>query len=334
MRALSAMKETTSRNRPEKEASGTIGQDVLRGLSADQKYIPSKYFYDDRGSKLFEAICDLPEYYPTRTELRILSDHARDIVRGFRQVDLVELGAGANRKIRHLLDAFGPWRRADVRYVPVDVSGSALQESAGQLRAVYPEMRIKVIEADFTRNLHLMRSDRPKLVLFFGSTIGNLDEGEVSSFLKDVAAMLNPEDRFVLGLDMVKPVEIVEAAYNDSQNVTAEFNKNILHVINRELSAGFDPADFDHVAFYDEERERVEMHLRARRDMRVEVKDLEISVALKKGETIRTEICRKFRRDGAEDMIQDAGMRVRRWYSGPNGWFSLLEAVSDRPQHG
>jgi L-histidine Nalpha-methyltransferase len=331
MPLFSVMKQTTARNRLEEEASGTIAEDVLRGLSATQKYIPSKYFYDERGSKLFEAICDLPEYYPTRTELGLLSGHARDIVRGLRHVDLVELGAGANRKIRSLLDALGPWRRADVRYVPVDVCGPALLESASQLRAVYPEMRVKRIEADFTRDLHLLRSDRPKLVLFFGSTIGNLDEGEVSSFLKNVAAMLNPGDRFLLGLDMVKPVEILEAAYNDSQNVTAEFNKNMLHVVNRELRGGFNPDDFDHVAFYNEERERVEMHLRARRDMCVEIKDIEISVDMKKGETIRTEICRKFRRDGAENMIQDAGLRVRRWYSDPNGWFSLLEAALDRP---
>ncbi len=331
MPAFSTLTNSNARNRLEEHEPGTIARDVLRGLSADRKSIPSKYFYDERGSKLFEAICNLPEYYPTRTELRLLSTHAKDIVRGLRHVDLVELGAGANRKIRSLLDALGPWRRAEVRYVPVDVCGPALLESAAQLRAAYPEMRVKGIEADFTRDLHLLRSDRPKLVLFFGSTIGNLEEGEVSSFLKNVAAMLNPGDRFLLGLDMVKPVEILEAAYNDSQNVTAEFNKNMLHVVNRELRAGFNPADFDHVAFYDEQRERVEMHLQALRDMRVEVKDIGISIALKKGETIRTEICRKFRRDGAESMIQDAGMRVRRWYSDPNEWFSLLEAAPDRP---
>lgn len=331
MRPLSPLKEAAARNRLEEEVPGTIAYDVLRGLSADQKYIPSKYLYDERGSKLFDAICDLPEYYPTRTEVRLLSAHAEDIVRGLRQVDLVELGAGANRKIRLLLDALGPRRRADVRYVPVDVCGSALLESAVRLRTVYPEMRVKGIEADFTRDLHVLRSDRPKLVLFLGSTIGNLDEGEVSSFLIDVAAMLNPGDRFLLGLDMVKPAEILEAAYNDSRNVTADFNKNMLLVVNRELGAGFNPTDFDHVAFYDEGRERVEMHLRARRDMSVEVKDLGIAVDLKKGETIRTEICRKFRRDGAENMILNAGMRVRRWYSDPNGWFSLLDAVPDRP---
>jgi L-histidine Nalpha-methyltransferase len=331
MHASSRVAGSPVRNRFEEDATQAMGQDVLKGLMADQKYIPSKYLYDARGSKLFEVICNLPEYYPTRTELRLLSTHAKDIVRGFGQGDLVELGAGANRKIRTLLDALDPQRRADVRYVPVDVCGPALQESAAQLTTVYPELRVNGIVADFTRDLHRLQSDRPKVVMFFGSTIGNLDEGEALSFMKEVAAMLNPGDRFLLGLDMVKPIEILEAAYNDSQNVTAEFNKNILLVINRELRATFDPASFDHAAFFNEKQERVEMHLRARRDICVDVKALRISVVLKNGETIRTEICRKFRRDGAETLIRDAGMEVSRWYSDSRGWFSLLEAVLARP---
>jgi L-histidine Nalpha-methyltransferase len=307
-----------------------MAEDVLKGLKADRKYIPSKYFYDTRGSKLFEAICDLPEYYPTRTELRLLSAHAEDIVDGLGPADLIELGAGGNRKIRILLNALGPSRRADVRYVPVDVCGPALLESAAELTTAYPELRVDGIVADFTRDLRKLQSDRSKLVLFFGSTIGNLDEGEAVTFLRDVAAMLNPGDRFLLGLDMVKPVEILEAAYNDSQGLTAEFNKNILLVINRELQADFEPDAFEHVAFFDEEKERVEMHLRALRDLQVEIKSVAASFVVKKGETIRTEICRKFRRDGAEKMLQDAGMKVSRWYSDKQGWFSLVEAVLDR----
>ncbi|MFH1114032.1 MAG: L-histidine N(alpha)-methyltransferase [Pseudomonadota bacterium] len=306
------------------------GEDVVTGLMSRQKYIPSKYLYDARGAKLFEAICGLSEYYPTRTELHLLRTHAEEIVRGLGNADLVELGAGAHWKVTALLDALGPWRRPDVRYVPVDVCGPALLESEARLTTVYPEVRVHGIEADFTRDLHRLRLDRPKLVLFFGSTIGNLDDAETSSFLLDVAAILNPGDRFILGLDMVKPVEIIEAAYNDGQNVTAEFNKNILLVINREFGADFDPDGFDHAAFFNTRYERVEMHLRARRDVSVELQDLRLSVALKKGETIRTEICRKFRRAGAEQMIRDAGMETTRWYSDPKGWFSLLEAV---PQH-
>lgn len=328
MHASSALAKSAVRNRFEQDATDTMAQDVLKGLMADQKHLPSKYFYDARGSKLFAMICDLPEYYPTRTELQLLSAHAKDIVRGFREGDLIELGAGASRKIRTLLDVLGPLPRSNVRYVPVDVCCPALLESAAQLAAAYPEVRVNGIVADFTSDLHCLQSDRPKLVLFLGSTIGNLDEQEASSFLQDVAAILNPGDRFLLGLDMVKPVEILEAAYNDSGGVTAEFNRNILLVINRQLRANFNPHAFEHVAFYNDEEERVEMHLRARRDIWVDVKAIAACFVLKKGETIRTEICRKFRRDGAEAMVRDAGMEVSRWYSDATGWFSLVEMGS------
>lgn len=327
MRASSVLAKSTARHGFDVEISGDrMAREVLEGLTADPKFLPSKYFYDARGSKLFEMICNLPEYYPTRTELSVLSTHAKDIVRGLGSSDLVELGSGANWKIRTLLDALEPSRRAHVRYVPVDVCSSALEESAAQLRTVYPEVRVNGVIADFTRDLHRVRSNRSKLVLFLGSTIGNLDEHEAVSFLCEVAGMLNPGDRFLLGLDMIKPVSILEAAYNDSQDVTSEFNKNILHVLNRELHANFAPEDFDHVAFFNHEEERVEMHLRARRDLRVEIKALHTSITLRKGETIRTEICRKFTRDRAAHMIRGAGMQVSRWYTDPQGWFSLLEA--------
>jgi L-histidine Nalpha-methyltransferase len=309
----------------------TMAQDVMSGLTADQKYIPSKYFYDERGSKLFEEICRLPEYYQTRTELELLSAYSGEIVRGLRHGDVIELGAGANWKVRVLLDALGHRRRSDMRYVPVDVCTSALAQSSAELAGVYPELKVNELVTDFTRDLHCIQSDRPKLVLFFGSTIGNLDEQESSSFLKGVASALNPGDRFLLGLDMVKPVEILEAAYNDSQGVTAEFNRNILLVVNRELGGRFNPNAFEHIALYNHESERMEMHLRAERDLRVEVAAINASLEFKKGETIRTEICRKFRRDAAQEMISEAGMRVNRWYSDPNGWFSLVEAVLDRP---
>ncbi len=326
-----APSETMVRNGFEEDPADPMAQDVLKGLTADQKYIPSRYFYDERGSKLFELICNLPEYYPTRMELRLLAAHAGEILRGFGPGDLVELGAGANRKIRILLDALGPLRRAGVRYVPVDVCGPALLESAAQLATVYPEVTVERVVADFTRDLHRLHSSHPKIVLFLGSTIGNLDQKEALAFLQSVAAMLHPGDRFLLGLDTVKPVEIIEAAYNDSRKITADFNKNILLVINREFQAAFNLADFDHLAFFNDEQERVEMHLRARRDLCVDVNALRISITLERGETIRTEICRKFRPDSAEKMIRDAGMEVSHWYSDPQGWFSLLEAVPDRP---
>ena len=302
----------------------SIAFDVFRGLTAVRKYIPSKYFYDARGSQLFEAICRLPEYYPTRTELQILHAHAEDITKEFRLGNLVELGSGSHVKIRILLDALGR-RRSGVTYMPVDVSQAALAQSAEELKAVYPELEIKCVASDFTRDLHRVPSNRPKLVLLFGSTIGNLDELESRSFLRGVARILNSGDRFLLGLDMLKPAHIIEAAYNDSRNVTAEFNKNILLVLNRELRANFRTDDFDHLAFFNEKLDRVEMHLQARRKIQVEIRGIELSFTLERGETIRTEICRKFSRASAERMINEAGLDVARWYSDPKEWFSIAE---------
>ncbi len=327
MRQSLALTGLTGRDLFEEDATSMEADDILEGFRAEQKHIPSKYFYDARGSRLFDLICNLPEYYPTRTEIRLLHKYAKEIVREFRQGDIVELGAGANLKIRVLLEALGRWRRSDVAYVPVDVCASALRQSSGELKTSYPELRINGVVADFTRDLQCVKSDRPKLVLFFGSTIGNLNEREASSFLQGVAATLNPGDRFLIGLDMVKPVQIIEAAYNDSQRLTAEFNKNILLVVNRQLRANFNPDSFDHAAYFNHEKERIEMHLRAKKDIWAQAKAISASFALEKGETIRTEICRKFRRHVAEKMIHDAGMKLSRWYTDSRGWFSLLETV-------
>jgi L-histidine N-alpha-methyltransferase len=303
----------------------SIAEDALTGLTAVRKYIPSKYFYDALGSQLFDQICRLPEYYPTRTESQILHNNAEELIGEFRRGNLVELGSGSHKKICILLDALGPKRRSTVTYMPVDVSYAALLESAQELKTGYPELTIECVVADFTRDLHRIESEHPKLVLFFGSTIGNLDELESRSFLKGIARILNSGDRFFLGLDMLKPVHILEAAYNDSQNITAKFNKNILLVLNRELGANFRTDDFDHMAFFNESLERMEMHLRARRKIQVEIKGIELSFTIEQGETIQTEICRKFSRSSAEKMIKDVGLQVERWYSDPEEWFSIAE---------
>lgn len=329
--SLAAATETVVQSRPEQGEADFMAQDVLMGLTARRKYVPSKYFYDARGSRLFEAICHLPEYYPTRVEMQLLRIHAEDMVHGFQEGDLIELGSGANWKIRVLLDALGPRYRSAVRYVPVDVSHAALRESGKELRAVYPELEVSGIVTDFTRHLHRLESDRPKLVLFFGSTIGNLEEPDSLAFLKGIAGILNPGDRFLLGLDMLKDVDILEAAYNDSRHVTAEFNKNILLVLNRGVGSNFDTDDFDHLAFFNRERERMEMHLRARRDVSLTIRHLDLTVTLRKGETIRTEICRKFSEFSARQMLAQSGLEVARWFSDPQKWFSLVEIVC--PNH-
>ena len=304
-----------------------LSQDVFMGLTADQKSIPSKYFYDERGSKLYEQICKLPEYYLTRTELSILQEKSDAIMEPFETGDLVELGSGANWKISKLIDAANDPQGAHIRYVPVDVSESALVAASEDLLTNYPKLRVLGIVADFTRDMEVIPDDSAKLIIFFGSTIGNLTEVESQHFLRNVANALQPEDRFLIGLDMIKPKRILEAAYNDAQGVTSAFNKNILQVINRELHADFDPAGFEHRAFYNEEKEQVEMHLQANQKTTVEITDLDLSVEFETGETIHTEICRKFCKASALKMFSEVGLKVERWFNDLKCWFSLVEVV-------
>jgi L-histidine N-alpha-methyltransferase len=312
---------------PQKLADSQMAKDVRHGLTADQKFLPSKYFYDARGSRLFEKICLLPEYYLTRTELSLLRRNASELVDGFENGDLVELGSGSNLKIRTLLDALGQSRRATTRYVPVDISETALLSAAQGLVRRYPELKVAAVRADFMRDLSNIPSDRRKLLLFFGSTIGNLDEDECLVFLTTVANNLQDGDRFLLGLDMLKPKPILEAAYNDAQQITADFNKNILLVLNRQLGARFDLNNFEHIACFDSHNERVEMHLRANCGTTVHIQDIGLSVTLDKGESIRTEICRKFSREAAEKMVDEVGLSIAEWHSDLRGWFSIAEIV-------
>lgn len=307
--------------------SSQLARDVCTGLTSEQKFIPSKYFYDSRGSKLFDKICELPEYYVTRVEMALLRDKADVIMSDFNYGDLVELGSGANWKIRTLLDALNVEIRALTQYVPVDVSETAIQEATRELQEIYPELSVMGVVADFTRDLHRLPNDGPKLMLFLGSTIGNLSHEESVSFLRTVAERLQSDDRFLLGMDMVKSAEILEAAYNDAQGVTAEFNRNALRVLNRELDADFCPDHFDHLAFFNEDEEQVEMHLRANRPVRVEISHIDLTVTFQEGETIHTEISRKFSRTSARRMIEDAGLRVAHWHTDPKEWFALAELV-------
>lgn len=302
-----------------------ITRDVYQGLTSSQKNIPSKYFYDARGSELFERICRLPEYYPTRTEMSILENAAPGIMRSFEKGDLVELGSGANWKIRMLLDAAGKNRIPHLRYVPVDVSRTALVNAAEELVEMYPGLEVMGIVADFTVHLDRIPADRPRLIFFLGSTIGNLDISARTGFLRMVADTMNARDRFLVGFDMLKPKETLETAYNDSLGVTSKFNKNLLHVLNRELNADFNPSHFEHVAFFNEKKERVEIHLQANRRVEVTIDDLDLIVELDKDETIHTEICTKFSKDHVEQMVDESGLRITQWFFDQRGWFSITE---------
>ena len=304
-----------------------IAAEVRAGLTSHPKSLPSKYFYDARGSALFERICDLPEYYQTRTEMRLIADIADGLAASLAGCDLVELGSGSARKIGLLLEAMNTQTQASVRYLPMDVSLAALREACRELNDRFPELEVQGLGADFTHQLDVLPAGRSKVLFLFGSTIGNLEEDAADAFYAELTGSMKPGDRFLVGVDMVKPKAVLEAAYNDSQGVTAEFNRNVLRVINRELDADFEPESFEHLAFYDSEREQVEMHLRAPRALSARVEKLDLELILDQGETIRTEISRKFTRESYETRVEEAGFRVRQWHSDTRNYFSLVDLV-------
>jgi L-histidine N-alpha-methyltransferase len=249
-------------------------------------------------------------------------------MKDLKQGNLIELGSGANWKIRTLLDAANG-SRPNIRYVPVDVCEPALRQAAEDLTERYPELAVTGIVADFHRDMDRIMIDGDKLITFFGSTIGNFNEEEGRAFLENIAAAMTLRDRFLVGVDMIKPKEVLEAAYNDAQRTTAAFNRNILTVLNRELSAAFDPSLFDHVAFYNEKRECIEMHLRANREISADIGELDLHLSMKRGETIFTEICRKFSREKVEEMAAEAGLAITRWFTDEKGWFALVEMMPE-----
>jgi L-histidine N-alpha-methyltransferase len=304
----------------------SLANDVLDGLSRPFKEIPPKHFYDARGSELFEQICELPEYYPTRAERAILIDNADEIVERTGAGELVELGSGSAEKARILLQAMS---RAGTlrRYVPVDVSESALEAAAIELVDEFDELTVHGVIGDFERHLGRVPSrpvgGSPRLVALLGGTIGNFLPGTRRRILRDISRLLGPKDRLLLGTDLVKDPAVLEAAYDDSQGVTAEFNRNVLNVINRELDADFVPEAFEHIAFFDRRHEWVEMRLRARRPCSVLVAGLGMRVEFAAGEELRTEISAKFTRARVEADLQAAGLGLERWYTDSDGLFAL-----------
>ena len=311
-------------NHLDERHKSNLARDIREGLTASQKYIPCKYFYDARGSKLFEDICHLPEYYLTRTELSILREIAPELMGTFAHKDLVELGSGASLKVRILLAAAGEANRATMRYIPVDISESALIEASKDIAERYPELPVLGVVTDFTCHLDALPTGRPLMFSFLGSTIGNMGKEESVSFLGTLSQKMKPDDRLLVGFDMVKSRKTLEAAYNDSRGLTSEFNKNVLCVLNNELNADFDPSHFDHVAFFNEAESRIEMHLRANRDITVRLESIDMEVEFEKGETIHTENSRKFTKHMIEEMAGLAGLSIQKHYSDPDGWFYLV----------
>ena len=301
----------------------SLAEDVLDGLTRPFKELPPKHFYDARGALLFDQICDLPEYYQTRAERSILDDAAQEIARLTGARELVELGSGTASKTRVLLDALQAEGTLE-RYVPVDVTESLVRDTADELTREYPGLQVHGVVGDFERHLHRVPAgDGARLIAFLGGTIGNFPPGSRRRFLRDIAALLAPGDHLLMGIDLVKDPEILEAAYNDLEGVTAEFNRNVLHVLNRELGANFDPADFEHVALFDELNEWIEMRLRARREHTVSVPSLHLEVRFEAGEEMRTEISAKFTKERLDADLRTAGLRLARWLTDRDGLFAL-----------
>ncbi len=302
-----------------------MAADVRAGLLASPKVLPPKYFYDARGSELFDQITRLEEYYPTRTEAHILERRAEEIAALTGARTLIELGSGTSEKTRLLLRALAGAGTLE-RFVPFDVDPVVLREASAMIATEFPLLLVEPVVGDFELHLGLLPEGPRRLLAFLGSTIGNLDPGQRADFFADVSRCLWPGDTFLMGADLVKPQARLVAAYDDALGVTAAFNKNVLSVINRELAADFDPEAFEHVAVWDADQEWIEMRLRSRRDQRVRVSELQLEVEFEAGEQMRTEISAKFRRETMTSELASAGLNVTQWWTDPEGDFALLLA--------
>jgi dimethylhistidine N-methyltransferase len=314
---------------PAPAARADDGADVVAGLRSSPKTLPPKYFYDDEGARLFERITALPEYYPTRTEHAILVAAAPQIAALCAPADLVELGSGSARKTRLLIEALlERTPTAKLQYVPIDVSGAALRESIARLAAAYPRLELAGVLAEYGPGLRALppRGAPRRLLAFLGSTIGNLDEGETDAFLGQIAAALAPGEFFLLGYDLVKATAILDAAYNDAAGVTAAFNLNMLRHLNRRFAGNFDLRRFRHRAFFDGATSRIEMHLVSDATQMITLERLGLALEIGAGESIRTEISRKFQPAAMAATLERHGLKpVGRW-TDERDWFAITLA--------
>lgn len=304
------------------QLKAALRDDVFAGLTSTPKELPPKWFYDGRGSDLFDRITRLREYYPTRCERSILAERAAEIAELSGADTLVELGSGTSEKTHLLLGALAGTGRL-ARIVAFDVSEPTLRRAAVTLAREYPDADVRAVVGDFEHHLGTIPTGGRRLVAFLGGTIGNLAPKQRASFLSELAGRLAPGDSLLIGTDLVKDVARLEAAYDDAAGVTAEFNRNVLHVVNRELGADFVPDGFEHVARFDPDEEWIEMWLRAGEAQRVTVADLGLEVDFAAGEAMRTEISAKFRREGVEAELGDADLSVARWWTDPDGDFAV-----------
>ncbi len=302
-----------------------FSDDVKKGLTSELKYLPFVYFYDHIGSQLFEKICELPEYYLTRTETDILEANANDIVSKFTEKTvLVELGSGSSVKTRILIEAFLE-RQSLAHYTPIDVSHQMLEESSCSLLEKYPGLEINAIVARYNEGIDQLniQTDQQNLITWLGSSIGNFDRSEVTTLLQHIQGIMLPNDRLLIGIDLQKEKTILENAYNDAQGVTAAFNLNLLTHVNRELGANFNLEDFEHQAVYNEEIGRIEMYLVSNIDQKIILSKLDLEISFKANETIHTENSFKYSLDGIEMLAEENGLYVEQQWFDSERLFSL-----------
>ncbi len=314
-------------------AASPVAVEVLNGLTERPKTLSPWLFYDQAGSRLFEEITELPEYYVTRTERQILAEHAEEIITaaaGGRDLSMIELGAGTATKTGLLLNA-AVGLQGSVTYYPIDVSETALDEARTRLEAELPEVTVEPIVADYTEGMRQNSASHTgrKLVLYIGSSIGNFSPGDALEVLRGVRAQLLPGDSLLLGTDMVKDVDTLLAAYDDPAGVTARFNRNILVRINRELDANFNPKLFRHRARWNEQHSRIEMHLESLLTQKITLRALDLEVSFARGETIHTENSYKFTDEQVVGLLTRAGFKLRQQWSDPNHWFTVHLAAAN-----
>jgi dimethylhistidine N-methyltransferase len=309
------------RQQPQSAENSAFEADVVDGLTATPKRVPAKYFYDAAGSRLFESITEQPEYYPTRSEMRILRDHAGDIAKLVPAGSaLVELGSGSSKKARILLRALPPL----AAYVPVDICGEMIEQEAAELRPDFPGLKVLPVVADITLSFELPAAARsaPVRVGFFpGSTIGNFEPHEAAAFLRNAGRILGPGSTLIVGADLIKPAEVLNAAYNDKAGVTAKFNLNLLTRINRELGGNFNLGCFEHHAFYNRERHRIEMHLASLKRQKMKVAGE--AIEFRAGETIHTENSYKYSIESLGALARGAGWQPEAVWIDARKYFSI-----------
>lgn len=306
------------------EVADTYDVDIMQGLTSQPRALQPKYFYDAVGSQLFEQICELPEYYPTRTEAQILQTCAHEIFRHTGPCEVIELGSGSSTKTRTLLDALVDLAYP-MFYVPVDVSPTILKSSAAELIDHYPQLKVRAIVTDYDHLWKLLpeRMLSKRIVIFLGSTIGNFLAEECEDFLEQVSVALEPGDYFLVGMDLQKPIHLLEAAYNDSQGITAAFNLNVLRRLNQDFAGNFDLAQFEHWAFYNQELQQIEMHLRSLTNQAVTLEKLSLKLNFEQGETIHTETSRKFNQAHMTALLNSKSLAPVQNWQDSQGWFSV-----------